>query len=65
MIASYKQLGAQFEYCQVKTHVPTAREHRDLNMNFRSFDYSFKQLSVYVFMKEKFNNIHKRTYTNK
>ena len=51
---SYKQLGAQFEYSQVKTHVPTALKPRDLNMDFRSFDYSLKQLCVYVFMQEKF-----------
>ena len=34
------------------THVQTARESHDLNMDFRSFDNGFKQLCVTNFMQE-------------
>ena len=45
-LMSNKQIGANFKYCQIKTHVRTARESHDLNMDFRSFDNGFKQLRV-------------------
>ena len=47
-----KKLRAHFKNCQVKTHVQTARESHDLNMDYRSFDNGFKQLCVKVFMQE-------------
>ena len=34
------------------THVQTARESHDLNLDFRSFDNGFKQLCVMNFMQE-------------
>ena len=41
-----------FHYYQIKTHVQTACEPPDLNMEFCSFDNGFKQLSVTNFMQE-------------
>ena len=35
---------AHFKYFQVHTHVQTARESPDLNIDFRSFDNGCKQL---------------------
>ena len=35
---------AHFKYFQVQTHVQTARESPDLNMDFRLFDNGCKQL---------------------
>ena len=35
---------AHFKYFQVQTHVQTARESSDLNMDFCSFDNGCKQL---------------------
>ena len=43
-ITSCKKCRAQFKYFQVPTHVQTARESPDLNMDFRSFDNGCKQL---------------------
>ena len=40
----YKYSRAHFKYFQVQTHVQTARESPDLNMDFRSFDNGCKQL---------------------
>ena len=37
-------LGAYLKYFKVQTHVQTARESPDLNMDFRSFDNGLKQL---------------------
>ena len=42
LMMSIKQIRAFFKYCQFKTHVQTARESHDLNMDFRSFDNGFK-----------------------
>ena len=41
---------ANFKHFQVKTHVQTACESPDLNMDFHSFDNGLKQL--YEFMPE-------------
>ena len=38
-------MQGSFEYFQVLTHVQTARESPDLNMDFRSFDNGCKQLN--------------------
>ena len=35
-VRSCKQIRAHFKYCQIKTHVQTACESHDLNMDFRS-----------------------------
>ena len=43
-ITSCKLYRALFKYFQVQTHVQTARESPDLNMDFRSFDNGCKQL---------------------
>ena len=43
-ITSYKQLGGSILVCQVKTHVQTACDTDDLNMDFDSFDNGYKQL---------------------
>ena len=43
-ITSCKICRAQFKYFQVQTHVQTARESPDLNMDFRLFDNGCKQL---------------------
>ena len=51
-VLSDKQIGAHFKHFQIKTHVQTARESHDLNMDFRSFDNGFKQLCVTNFMQE-------------
>ena len=45
-IVSDKQIRSHFKYCQIKTHVQTACESHDLNIDFRSFDIGFKQLCV-------------------
>ena len=37
-------MQGSFKYFQVQTHVQTARESPDLNMDFRSFDNGCKQL---------------------
>ena len=47
-----KQIGAHLKYFQIKTHVQTARESHDLNMDFRSFNKGFKQLCIMYFMQE-------------
>ena len=39
-------------YYQVQTHVQTARESPDLNMDFHSFDNGCKQLYEYTPMQE-------------
>ena len=41
-----------FKYFQIKTHVQTAREAHDLNMDFGSFDNGFEQLCITNFMQE-------------
>ena len=51
-VLSYKQIRAHFKYCQVKSHVQTARESHDLNMDLCSFDNGFKQLCVTNSMQE-------------
>ena len=38
-------MQGSFKYFQVLTHVQTARESPDLNMDFRSFDNGCKQLN--------------------
>ena len=43
---SDKQIMAHFKYFQIKNHIQTACECHDLNMDFRSFDYDFKQLNI-------------------
>ena len=40
-VMSDKQIRAHFKYYQIKTHVQTARESHDLNMDFNSFDNGF------------------------
>ena len=37
-------MQGSFKYFQLQTHVQTARESPDLNMDFRSFDNGCKQL---------------------
>ena len=49
---SDKQITAHFKHYQIKTHFQTACETHDMNMDFRSFDNGFKQLSVKNFMQE-------------
>ena len=51
-VISYKQPKAYFKYCHVKTHVQTACESNDLNIDFRSFDNGFKQPRALIFMQE-------------
>ena len=41
-VLSDKQIRAHFKYCQVKTHVQTARESHDLNVDLCSFDNGFE-----------------------
>ena len=36
--------GAYLKYFKIQTHVQTARESPDLNIDFRPFDNGFKQL---------------------
>ena len=50
IITSCKQIRADFKYmyCPVKTHVQTACEPHDLNMEFCSFDNCFKLLCPLV-----------------
>ena len=43
-ITSCKLLGVHLKYIQVQTHVQTASESPDLNMDFHSFDNVLKQL---------------------
>ena len=43
---------AHFKYFQVQTHVQTARESPDLNMDFRSFDNGCEQLYEWISMQE-------------
>ena len=43
-ITSCRECMAHFKYFQVQTHVQTARESPDLNMEFYSFDNGCKQL---------------------
>ena len=38
-----------FKYFQVQTHVQTARESPDLNMDCRSFDNGLKQLYDWIY----------------
>ena len=45
-VMSDKQIGAQFQYFQIKTHVQTACESHDLNMDFCAFHNGYKQLWV-------------------
>ena len=45
-------MQAHFKYFQVQTHVQTARESPDLNMDFRSFDNGCKQLYEKISMQE-------------
>ena len=59
---SDKEIRAHFKYPQIKTHVKTARESHNLNMDFRSFDNDFKQLLVRNFMQE---YKVKHSYTNR
>ena len=54
---SDKHIRVHFKYFKTKTHVQTARESHDLNMDFRSFDNGFKQLCVVNFMQEYLDNI--------
>ena len=51
-VMSDKHTRTHFKYCQIKTHVQTARESHDMNMDFHSFDNGFKQLCVTNFMQE-------------
>ena len=51
-VFSDKQIGAHCKGNKNKTHVQTARESHDLNMDFRLFDNGFKQLCVTNFMQE-------------
>ena len=51
-LTSCKQCRAHFKYFQVQTHVQTARESPDLNMDFRSFDNGCKQLYELISMQE-------------
>ena len=60
---SDKQIRARFKHLQIKTHVQTAQEFHDLNIDFRSFDNAFKQLHVAKLMQElqithKLHNVH-------
>ena len=52
LVTSCKQFRAQFKLWQVKSHVQTARESHDLNMDFCSFDNVFKQLLATNSMQE-------------
>ena len=45
-VLSDEQIGAHFKYFLVKNHVQTVCECHDLNMDFRSLDYDFKQLNI-------------------
>ena len=45
-VLSDNKLGLILSIFKYKTHVQTARESHDLNMDFRSFDNGFKQLCV-------------------
>ena len=45
-------MQGSFKYFQVQTHVQTARESPDLNMDFRSFDNGCKQLYEKTSMQE-------------
>ena len=45
-------MQVHFKYFQVQTHVQTARESPDLNMDFRSFDNGCKQLYEQTSMQE-------------
>ena len=49
---SDKHIRDQFKYYQIKTHVQTACESHYLNIDFRSCDNGFKQLSIMNFMQE-------------
>ena len=51
-VMSDKQVRAHFNSCQIKTHVKTACESHDLNMEFLSFDNGFKQCCITNFMQE-------------
>ena len=51
-VLSHKQIGAHIKYFQIKSHVQTAHECHDLNMNFHSIDNVFKQLCISNFMQE-------------
>ena len=51
-VTSCKQLSAQFRLWQVKSHVQTAHESHDLNIDFCSFDNGFKQLLAMNSMQE-------------
>ena len=59
---SDKQIRAHSNNRQIKTHVKTACESHNLNMEFRSFDNGFKQLLVRNLMQE---YKVKHSYTNK
>ena len=47
-MTSCKQLMAHCKYHQVKTHVQTACDVHDLNMDFCSYDTDFKQLCMRI-----------------
>ena len=51
-VLSDKQVRAHLKNFKIKTHVQTTHESHYLNMDFRSFDNGFKQLSVTNFMQE-------------
>ena len=51
-VSSCEQFRAQFRFCQVKSHVKTACESHDLNMDFCSFDNGFKKLRATISIKE-------------
>ena len=46
---SDKQIRAHFKYCQIKTHVQTAREPHDLNMASDSFTLRIS-MQEYLFL---------------
>ena len=48
-----KKVRAHFKYCRIKTHVQSACESHDLNMDFCSFDNGCKQLVILNFMQER------------
>ena len=55
-------MQGSFKHFQVQTHVQTARESPDLNMDFRSFDNGCKQLYEKISMQEYhfFNELKKK-----
>ena len=59
-VMSYKQIRAHFKYCQVDTHVQTARESHDLNIDFVHLTMASNSFAYRILCKNKLYHMKSR-----